>query len=80
MTIKAHTRTLTRWTGSLLSLLIAAAFVASPWCWVVIQVPSNRGPALYLIAQNSDKWRIPDAASFTKKRRRYPPECLACLK
>ncbi|MCH8853576.1 MAG: hypothetical protein IID41_13130 [Planctomycetes bacterium] len=50
MNIKAHARTLTLWTGSILSLLIAAAFVVSAWCWIVIQVPTNRGPALYLIA------------------------------
>ena len=50
MTIKAHARTLTLWTGSILSLLIAVAFVSSAWCWIVIQVPTNRGPALYLIA------------------------------
>ncbi len=38
------------WTGTLLCVLIAAAFVVSAWWQVVFQVPTSRGPALYLVA------------------------------
>ncbi len=53
MTIKAHSRTLTLWTGPLLTLLIVAAFVVSGWLLVGFQVPMSRGPALYLTAGSS---------------------------
>ena len=42
-------RTFTLWTGTLLSLLIVAAFVVSGWWFVAIQVPTkSSGPAVYL--------------------------------
>ncbi len=36
--------------GTLLSPLIVAAFVASAFWWIVFQVPTSRGPAVYSIA------------------------------
>ena len=48
--ITRRLRTFALWAGATLSVLIAAAFVASAWCWIVIQVPWRHGPALYLIA------------------------------
>ncbi len=39
MNIKAHSRTLTLWTGTLLCLLIVAAFVVSAWWCVGVGVP-----------------------------------------
>ena len=42
-------RTLTLWAGTLLSLLIAAAFVASGWWMVSVQVPTRYGPGLGVI-------------------------------
>ncbi len=41
-------RTLTLWTGSLLSLLIVAAFVASGFWFVAVQAPTPYGPCLWL--------------------------------
>ncbi len=38
--------TFTLWTGTLLCVLIAAAFVVSGWFWVAVQVPTNYGPAI----------------------------------
>ncbi len=43
-------RTFTLWTGTLLSLMIVAAFVVSARWQVSFQVPTSRGPALYLMA------------------------------
>ena len=41
-------RTFTLWTGTLLCVLIAAAFVVSGWWFVALQVPTPYGPCLYL--------------------------------
>ena len=52
MSMKAarRLRTFTLWTGTLLCVLIAAAFVVSAFWWVVIQVPTSRGMAMFLVA------------------------------
>ena len=39
-------RTLTLWTGALLSVLIAATFVVSGWWGIVFQVPKPSGPGV----------------------------------
>ena len=44
------TCTFTLWTGTLLSLLIAAAFVVSGWWWVDVLIPTPYGPGAYLWA------------------------------
>ena len=41
-------RTVTLWTGTLLCVLIVAAFVVSGWWWIVFQVPTSCGPTMYL--------------------------------
>ena len=43
-------RTFTLWTGTLLCVLIAAAFVVSGWWQLAVQVPTSRGPAIILRA------------------------------
>ena len=43
-------RTFTLWTGALLSLLIAAAFVVSAWWEIALPGPTSRGPSLILMA------------------------------
>ena len=48
--IRHRLRTLTLLTGTLLSLLIVAAFVASSRWVVAIQVQRPRGPAIYFVA------------------------------
>ncbi len=44
--LRPRLRTFTLWTGTLLCVLIAAAFVVSAWWWVVIQVPSVLSSAI----------------------------------
>ncbi len=39
-------RTYTLWTGTLLSVLIAAAFVASGWWYLGVQLPTGNGPGV----------------------------------
>ncbi len=41
-------RTFTLWTGTLLCVLIAAAFVVSAWWQLAFQFPTSRGPTLYV--------------------------------
>ncbi len=43
-------RTFTLWTGTLLSLLIAAAFVVSAWWQLGFQFPTSRGPSMLLVS------------------------------
>ncbi len=43
-------RTFTLWTGTLLCVLIAAAFVVSAWWWVDVLIPTPYGPSAYLRA------------------------------
>ncbi len=43
-------RTFTLWTGTTLSLLIAAVFVASAWWYVAFQASTPFGTAIYLAA------------------------------
>ena len=47
--LRPRLRTFTLWTGTLLSLLIAAAFVVSAWWFVVVQVPTPYGPFVSLV-------------------------------
>ena len=39
--LHSRLRTLTLWTGTTLSLLVAAAFVVSGWWWVWLMVPGG---------------------------------------
>ena len=43
-------RSIIIWTGTTLCVLIAAAFVASAWWQVAVQVPRPNGPAFYLMS------------------------------
>ncbi len=44
--LRPRLRTVTLWTGTLLSLLIVAAFVVSGWWMLGLQIPTPYGPAV----------------------------------
>ena len=48
--MRSRVRTLTLWTGTLLCVLIAAAFVVSVRWQVAFQFPTSHGPAMYIMA------------------------------
>jgi hypothetical protein len=50
MSRRRRLRTFTLWTGAALSVLVGAVFVASAWWQVAFQVPTSRGPAMYVVA------------------------------
>ena len=58
--IRPRLRTFTLWTGTLLCVLIAAAFVVSGWWEIALQVPTSRGPAFFMSAGSAlivtDEW------------------------